>query len=501
MSSFASLNLGRQAIFAAQKGLDVTGQNIANSATPGYSRQRVDQVAVGGPTVPAIWAKYDQAAGGVKVTGVSRMRDEFLEARARTAQQNLAELNERTSAMESIERTVGEPSDTGLKQRLSEFWASWSKAGSDLKNSGARDVIVERGKAVTDEINRQAATLETQWADTRTQLDANVTAINKAAEDVAKLNKAIRNNIINGLPANELADQRDQLVEKITTLTGGVAVRAEDGVVDVRLGDGADSYLVSGEQARSVGIINDAATYAKSLASDGTQNKLGIGFASKFDRSAIDPADNAITTSYGSTTANKSTVGAQLRTLNETLPTYLGQLDDVAATFAKTVNTQQAKGYPVVGADRESTGPALVTSGLGDPDATPATTVPRAATQLTFTGTAEQVALSGTPYSSGGMDNTNAKDMAAQTSKVGGADDKFRTLVVTLGVEASSVYRNQAAAENVAKTADDARDSVSGVSLNEEMTNLIQYQHSFEAAAKFITAVDATIESLLNMTR
>lgn len=83
----------------------------------------------------------------------------------------------------------------------------------------------------------------------------------------------------------------------------------------------------------------------------------------------------------------------------------------------------------------------------------------------------------------------------------GGADDKLRGMVVTLGVEAASVYRNQKAAANVAKTADDARESVSGVSLNEEMTNLMKYQHSFEAAAKFITSVDATIESLLNMTR
>lgn len=504
MSSFASLNLGARAIFAAQRGLDITGQNIANSATPGYSRQRVDQVAVGGPTVPAIWAKYDQTGGGVKVTGISRMRDEFLKARARTAQQNLAELNERTSTMEAIERTIGEPSDTGLKQRMAEFWQSWSAAGNDLKNSGARDVIVERGKAVADEINRQAATLKTQWADTRTQLDANVTDINKAAADIATLNRAIRNNVINGLPANELADQRDLLVEKVTTLTGGVVERDEDGVVNVKLGD---NYIVQGQQSRTVGIANDQATfaaYSAALTGDPTQ-KLGLKWRTDVHGQTI---SGAITTSDTSTTANKSTIGAQLRTLNDTLPAYLSRLDDVAVTLADTVNAQNQNGVRNDG----STYTAFTVSGdagglLLTDAAGVAVSGPRAATILRFTGSADGLALSSKNPKSvadggdGALDNVNAKNMSAKMTIVGGADDTFRTLVVTLGVEASSVYRNQDAAQNVAKTADDARDSVSGVSLNEEMTNLMQYQHSFEAAAKFITAVDATIESLLNMTR
>lgn len=504
MSSFSSLNLGARAIFAAQRGLDITGQNIANSSTPGYSRQRVDQVAVGGPTVPAIWSKYDHTGGGVKVTGVSRMRDEFLEARARTAHQNLAELDERTSAMESIERTIGEPSDTGLKQRMAEFWQSWSAAGNDLKNSGARDVIVERGKAVADELNRQSATLETQWADTRTQLDANVTDINKAAGDIAKLNRAIRNNVINGLPANELADQRDLLVEKVTTLTGAVAERAEDGVVNVKLGD---TYLVQVHQSRTVGIANDQATFADYSAATTTDptKTLGLEWKTDFEGNAM---SGAITTSETSPTANKSTVGAQLRTLNETVPGYLKQLDDVAVTLAATVNAQNIGGTRndgsayeayTVGGDK---GAPLLTDGTNGTVAGP-----RAATSIRFTGVADGLALSSKNPKSiadggdGALDNINAKNMASKMGMVGGADDKYRTLVVTLGVEASSVYRNQQAAQNVAKTADDARDSVSGVSLNEEMTNLMQYQHSFEAAAKFITAVDATIESLLNMTR
>lgn len=491
MSSFSSLNLGARAIFAAQRGLDITGQNIANSATPGYSRQRVDQVAVGGPTVPAIWSKYDQTGGGVKVTGISRMRDEFLEARARTAQQNLGELNESQKTYEAIERTIGEPSNTGLKQRMAEFWQSWAAAGNDLKSEAPRIVVVERGRAVASELKRMATTLEVQWNDTRTQLDANVAEINKAASDIATLNRAIRNNVINGLPANELADQRDLLVEKVTTLTGGTAERVEDGVVNVKLGPGANDYLVSGQQSRSLTAVGQSGAVAHRTGA--TVTPVGVEWAKDFDGTAM--SGNALQPNA------HSTLAAQLTGLNTTLPTYLDQLDTIAVTIAADVNTQQAGNWTVTGTQQVVGSPKLFTNGAG---ALP--TGVRAAATLEFQGGPNDLAISTknptpAPPATGALNGDNAKDMSALMSKAGGADDKYRGLVVALGVEAASVYRNQQAAANVAKTADDARDAVSGVSLNEEMTHLMQYQHSFAAAAKFITAVDATIESLLNMTR
>lgn len=493
MSSFSALNLGARAVFAAQRGLDTTGQNIANSATPGYSRQRVDQVAVGGPTVPAIWAKYDQAGGGVQVTGISRMRDEFLESRARTAHQTLGHLGEAQKTYEAIERTVAEPSNTGLKQRMAEFWQSWGAAGSDLKSAAPREVVVERGKAVADELNRISSTLEVQWNDTRTQINANVTDINKAAADIATLNRAIRNNVINGLPANELADQRDLLVEKVTTLTGGTAERAEDGVVNVRLGPGTSDFLVQGQEHRTLASTGaqDAAAFRTTAPAP-----IAVVWATKMDGTATALDTSALP-------SVRSVLSAQLDAVNTVIPSYLTKLDGIATTIAQTVNSQQAEGY-TVGGGPEKGQPLMkfnVPSGLSD--VAPAA---RAANLLRFSGTADDLAVStadrqNPDAAKAALNGDNAKLMFTKMGMKDGADDQLRGLVVALGVEAASVYRNQQAAANVAKTADDARDSVSGVSLNEEMTNLMKYQHSFSAAAKFITTIDTTIESLLNMKR
>ena len=493
MSSFGALNLGARAIFAAQRGLDITGQNIANSATPGYSRQRVDQVAVGGPTVPAIWSKYDETGGGVKVTGISRMRDEFLEARARTAHSALGQLNEQTKTYEAIERTIDEPSDTGLKKRLNEFWNSWADAGNDLKAEGPGRVVVERGVAVADQINHMATQLETQWADTRTELQANADAVNSAAADIAKLNKAIRNNTISGLPANELADQRDLLVEKITTLTGGVAVRDDDGMVNITMpGTPQGAYLVEGMRSATVQVSGES-TYEDYLAAGGSAAPVTIEWAT-------DLAGDTMTGTIlgGASDLNpKGTMNGQLAALNQTLPKYLDHLDGIAAQIAATVNTQQAAGWTTGGDQGEDLFSPVYANAAADPLVPTA----RAAINLRFTGAATGLAISSVDPAGGAINGDNAKAMMSKTYEKGGADDQLRAMVVQLGVDAESVYRNKSVFEKVARTADDARDSVSGVSLNEEMTNLMKYQHSFAAAAKFITAVDATIESLLNMTR
>src|SRR6476620_5674707 len=123
MSGFSSLGPG--ALSAAQRALDTTGQNISNANTAGYSRQRVDQAAVGGSVLPAMFARSDPSAEGVRITGITRIRDEFAEARALSAQGDLANLSAAQKTYSDIETTFGEPSDTGLQAQMASFWSSW----------------------------------------------------------------------------------------------------------------------------------------------------------------------------------------------------------------------------------------------------------------------------------------------------------------------------------------------------------------------------------------
>lgn len=484
MSSFSSLNVGSLAIHAAQRGLDVTGQNISNSATPGYSRQRVDQVAIGGPTVPALWSRYDGVGGGVKVTGVSRMRDEFLEARARVTHSSLAETQKLEQTYAAIERTFDEPSATGLQSKLADFWNSFAKISNDPKAEAPRNLTFERAVAVVNHLNGMSHSLEVQWQDTVTEAAANVTDVNVMAKDLANLNRAIRNNTVAGLPSNELADQRDLLVEKISTLTGAVAERIDDGQVNVKIGG---SYLVRG--------VTNSAIKLVTTGTDPRMSTASIQWAPPTDPAA--PSVAIATTPGGAGSVGE--LSGQLKTINAVVPAFLRDLDGLAKQLIDTVKKQQGPVTdPVTGAVMHSAYTADGDVGAALLGGTNASTI-----RVIDGKTAKDLAISsGNPKGANPvLDGNNALAMSRHLADANGPDTDYRALVVRLGVEAQSVARSSLTQAVMARDADDARESVSGVSLNEEMTNLVKYQHSFSAAAKFISTVDSTIEALLNMVR
>lgn len=504
MSAFGGLFIGSSAIHAAQRGLDVTGQNIANSATEGYTRQRVDLEAIGGPGVPAFWSRYDGTGEGVKVTGVTRMNDEFLEARMRLTNANLGKAEELQKSMAAVERTFGEPGDTGLQSKLADFWNAWGKVGNDPKGEAPRNLTFERATEVANHLNMVSNTLTTQWSDTGSELSANVTDINTMAKDVARLNEAIRNNNIARVPANELLDQRDVLIKKLSTLTGATVKPAEldqnaafnSQAVDVYIGD---VKLVDATQYREM-QVNDpnggqypadgsapeaiSVTWGRQMTTDGLVSSSG---------------DTSLEDTDASITAGR--VAGQLESMNTTVPTYLQNLDDVAQEFANTVNAQQERGFAFTmkdgTVDTSDPGAALFTAGGSG-------TGGITAGNIRLADGASPSSLATSAHDPLGpdaaLDGDNAMLMARHLGDKDGADAAYASMVVDMGVQTQSVNRNVQVQQNVVKQAEDARDNVAGVSLNEEMTNMIRYQHSFSAAAKFVGVIDETLQTLINMT-
>ncbi|WP_226346443.1 flagellar hook-associated protein FlgK [Agilicoccus flavus] len=491
MSTFGGLHIGTSAIHAAQRGLDVTGQNIANSATPGYSRQRVDLEAIGGPGVPAFWSKYDGTGEGVKITGVSRLTDSFLVARANNANANLGNIQEQQKTMAAMERIVGEPSDTGLQKKLAQMWNAFGGAGNSptVADQAPRAQALERTKDAAGQLNLMASSLETQWQDTGSEVVANVNDVNTMAKDVARLNDAIRNNNIAKVPSNELLDQRDLLISKIADLTGATVRPAEQDQnspfnsqsVDVFIGG---TKLVDGVKANLL-TVNDpnAGTYPDS----GDPQPVTV----QWDTTASsDPhVGNA---NSGDSGIASGRISGQLKGMNETIPNYMAKFDDIAAKLAETVNSQQAQGFTVEG----EAGADLLVAADGGAVTARNIRVPQDAVANSIAVSTGDI--NGTPAA---LDGNNARAMSRHIADVGGTDATYKAMVVELGVQAQSVNRNVDVQANVVMKAEDARDSVSGVSLNEEMTNLVQFQHSFSAAAKYVGVIDQTLDTLINMVR
>ncbi|MGG5259653.1 flagellar hook-associated protein FlgK [Phycicoccus avicenniae] len=455
MSSASSLGIGLSALQAAQRGLELAGQNISNVNTPGYTRQRIEQAAQASTDVPSMFGPTPSMGEGVAVLGTTRIQDQLLEVRAQQARGASAAAASVASAHSMVESAFGEPGDSGLQAGLAEFWTSWGDLATDPNSSAARTSVLEQGGRLAASFRELSGRLSTQWGGTREALNASVATVNRLSADVADLNDAIRAARVAGGSTSELEDRRDTLVGKLGDVAGVVAQPMDDGTVTLSVGG---SVLVSGNHVSTLGV-------------SGPSTGPGAGSVAVVWSASGTPA-----------TVTGGEVGGMLTTLGDTIPTVVARLDTVAASVAATVNARQAAGYDATG----TPGGAFFSG--------------TTAASLRLAGlSASGVAASSAPPPA--SDGANADSMAASSELAGGPDSLYRDLVVSVGVQVQGATRRAGVQQALASQAESARLGVSSVSIDEEMVGLLGFQHAYEAAARFVSVVDETLDTLMQMAR
>jgi flagellar hook-associated protein 1 FlgK len=453
-STFGGISNALSSLYAQRRGLDVTGQNIANANTEGYTRQRVVMESVSGTIQPAMWAKTDGLGNGVAVTDVERIRSSFYENRGRTEHAQDSYLTNQASAYNSIEDVFAEPSDTALQAQMQDMWSSWSDVANNPDEPAARSALLEKSATVADTMRASHEALGNQWSTTRTQLDAYATEVNTTSATIAQLNDTIVRANATGLPVNELEDQRDLHIMHLAELAGATAAKRDNGAVDVYLGG---SSLVSGTIAR----------------------KIEVSGATRMEDQAADPMKLRWTDTQTAVTAG-GTMGSMSDTMTAIIPNLSVKLDAVAANLAAKVNAQHAAGFGTDG----STGLDFFTG-------TTAATIGVAITNP------DQVAVSSAP---GTLDAGNAELLADISTAVDGPDKDYQRMIADLGVASQTSGRRADIQSNVTMQVDAARESEAGVNLDEEMTNLLTFQRSYEAASRVMTTIDSMLDQLINRT-
>ena len=470
MSTFSGLNTATTALWAQQRGLDVTGQNIANVNTAGYSRQRAELQAVGGNVVPATYAVSNQVGQGVDADKVTRIRDAFLEGRAQIESAETARMTAKDSALGQIEQAFREPGETGISAKLTGVFTAWGDVANRPSEDGGRTAVLQKTATLVAELHTTSSNLDKQWSQTRGSLDTLATDVNAKAQSIAGLNTAIKRATQAGLPANELADKRDVLVMDLASSIGATVTPGTDGQVNV---------VVAGAQ-----IVSGGSTIGIKVEGTDVPSEAAVG----------NPA--FVTDPGGTRLSVGGTAGGSLTALTDTIPKYQEQLDAVAVQLATEVNAAHVAGFDKNGAAGEpmfSDGSSTLPIDL--------TKITAANLTLRITDPAK-LAAAGTPPVGGvsSADGGNATKLAAMAKSGNGVATTYRQLIVGLGVEASVATSNLQTQTVVAAQVDASRESVSGVSIDEEMTNMLQFQHAYSAAARMITAIDETLDVLINRT-
>jgi flagellar hook-associated protein 1 FlgK len=449
MSDFAGLRIALSSLHAQRRAMEVTGQNVANLNTEGYSRQRVDMVAESGPVTPAVYSRYTGAGQGVRSGTVVRMRDQFMELRGYQEHAVDSGLRRSQGILSRVELAFNEPSDTGLSALLGDFWAGWDDVANNPTDEAARTQLVERAQTLANGFSQLDSSLAQLRQSSIAELSSIVTDVNTSAQRIAELNAGIISAVAGGFPANELMDQRDLLVSRLAKQVG-VTVRAgESGTLDVFV---AGTSLVSGTKANQLDV---------SVGTDPAQTVRVVWSQDGYPAGVTGEA------------------GALVGAIDDVLPRYRANLSAVATQVANDVNALHRTGFALDG----STGRDFFTVGpTGISVAAAIAADPRLVAAASSAGA--------------GLDGSRAQQIAELT----GANEAYQELVVGLGVESQSVNRRVDVQAAIVAHVDDARESAAGVNLDEEMTAMVEYQHAYEAASRFLTAVDETLDTLINST-
>lgn len=463
MSSFAGLRLAESALTAARAGMTVTGQNIANQTTSGYTRQRVDQDPLAAPGLSGLWKTGFGAGAGVAVTGVARLGDNVLDARVRDALSTSGFWSARASAAGQAENTMAEPTKDGLAANLNRFWSGWSDL-ANMPDSAAAQVVLTDAEVLIGQIAAGYQTIAGQWTDLRGQVDRDIADVNSAAGQVAALNGQIRDALNSGRNANELIDRRNVLAQQISTAIGATGVVEADGTLTLRVDGNA---LVSGDSSRA-------------LATGGPRE---ITDAGRITLTWTDRPDVAVPITGG-------VIGGTISALapaadGGSLAAVAAAYNQTAVSLATAVNDLHRSGVTSSGAPGgdffvlDATGPAALGLRVG-PDGL------------------DDLALAAP--GAGAKDTTIADRISALATSATGPSKTWTSFVTGFAVTVAGDLQRADIADMGAVAAVTAQQSNASVDGDEETVNLLTYQTAYQAAARVLTAMDEALDLLINRT-
>ena len=448
--SFQTLWIGVSGLTAAQRAMEVNANNIANVNTEGYSRQRVE-LASGRPVPGTFGSRGDGMRGtGVTVADVVRARSTLADVSFRSEASTQASWSARADVMGRAEQVLG-PLGGGAPKALADFFGAWEELSLHPELPAARRAVLEAGATLAGTFNSAAGDLDELAAGTADQVRSSVEEINRLAAQVAKLNAGIADATNGQQSPNDLLDQRDHLLDRLSALAGATVRPAEMGRVDVFIGSRA---LVRGETVETLkASTTQPITVTWQLGGDAAATGGTLG----------------------------GLVGSAV-----TLAALHDDLDQLAEDFATQVNTAHGQGFTAAGA----AGGAFFT-GAGAGGLTVAIIDPAG------------IAAAGSA-TGGANDGNHALAMAGLRSNpmIGGSssEEALHAYAARLGSLASEATNQSAASGEVLAGLSRDRAEVSSVSTDEEMADMIRFQRAYEASARLMTTIDQMLDRLINST-
>jgi len=493
-STFHSIETAKRSLFTEQALINTTGHNIANANTPGYSRQRVNLVATRPIEAPGMMRSNipGQLGTGVEFTSITRIREQFLDDQFRNANRSLGNWNIQADTLSKLETIFNEPSDSGIRTVMDNFWKSWTDLAKDPESITGRKIVRENALALVDAFNETSKHLTDLDNDLTTSINVKADQINSIAASIADLNNEIRRLEAYGDNPNDLRDQRDYLTDQLSLIVNITVTSTPEGY-DIIAGN---LNLVTGDQATPVtgpALEQGGVTGGEVAGLITSRDRFVRDYQAQLDALAdtIVNGDITITIPKGSTyqgatlTADQTVTVKGLNGLHK-----LGYLFTNPPTLAG--NFFESSGGPITASS------IRLSKAISDDPMQIATSM-----RTALVGTANETVKGNNTLANlmAGLKETSFTFAPTPTGNGianGTIDAFYASMLGQLGVQSEQATRQFMNQQDIVTQVDSRRQSVSGVSLDEEMSDLIKYQHAYSAAARFMTTIDETLDKVIN---
>jgi flagellar hook-associated protein 1 len=457
------LNIASNTLRAQSTVLNVTAHNIANANTPGYSRQeallsQVSDQALAGLRMGSVLS----IGSGVEVSEVSRVRYSLYDEIYRKENQGLNYNKSTEDLLNQVELLFDEPSNNSLGGIIDSFFNGWLDVSNQPQDTAARQSLYSTAVELTDRFKRIYTSLENMREDIDSQIAAIPEQINLITSEIADLNVVIRKSEVSGNIANDLRDQRDLLIDQLTGYIDVTSIEQDNGTTTVLAGG---KVVVEGATSSTVGVTSTIT-------------------ASGYRKTAIVAEDG---TEY-------VPVSGKLGALNDFRDTVIkdimDQLNTLAGAIVDTINYDHQVGYGLDGqTGRNFFEPALTK-----------------AYNITVSSDIKDVSHIAVSIDGATGDNTNALNInSLKTRKViDGSftiNEYYNSIISQLGVIGKEAQANRTNQELLVTQIDNSRESIKGVSVDEELVQMIQTQRIYQSASRIIVVLDGLLEEVVNLVR
>ncbi|HPL54024.1 MAG TPA: flagellar hook-associated protein FlgK [Bacillota bacterium] len=480
-TTFGSISIATSGLFVSQRSLDVTSHNISNSNTEGYSRQ----IALQKATMPSYGDPTGVVGTGVETYDIIRMRSSYLDVKYWGQNKTYREWNIKAEQLETLEGVFNEPSNTGIRVVMDEFFTALEELSKKPGDATCRVAVVEKANTLTTTINRNGYELINSIRDANFAVMNKVSEINSLTEQIANLNKHIFNFELGGHKANDLRDQRSVLIDKLSSVINITVAEIP--------GPNGNNYL----DIKIGGItLIDHINYNTLTTQDEVKpgiTDLGGGKISKVVWAGV--TDQEVRIESGELRGLLDVRDGDGEGFNyRGVPYYLKKLNEFARCFTASFNEQHKQGVDLAGNQGQNlfydAGASSVNciSFRVNPD------IVKDPNKIAASDQQNGESNNGNILILIGL--RNEKEMF--NSLKGTPDDFIKSLLSALAVDSNQAKRMTANSQALVDQTENRRLSESGVSLDEEMANMVKFQQAYNASARMITTLDGILDTTIN---